>query len=165
MKDTSARMARCSFFKANDVSTIHFFRFIYSILNRGMWNQSHPVTARQPVHGYIPITTSSSTLRPKLTPKPKRNKKKEIEFRESGQARRYSWDYDENYEIFSYDRNSKKYQQLTNEIGYDAEGSYSPDGKLIAFASNRNGYAQPLSAEQKKNFETDPGLHDGYFSS
>jgi len=86
----------------------------------------------------------------------KAKQKEEIEFRESGQARRYSWDYDENYEIFSYDRNSKKYQQLTNEIGYDAEGSYSPDGKLIAFASNRNGYAQPLSAEQKKNFETDP---------
>lgn len=86
----------------------------------------------------------------------KAKQKEEIEFRESGQARRYSWDYDENYEIFSYDRNSKEYQQLTNDLGYDAEGSYSPDGKLIAFASNRNGYSQPLSAEQKKNFETDP---------
>jgi Tol biopolymer transport system component/Zn-dependent M28 family amino/carboxypeptidase len=89
-------------------------------------------------------------------PKAKAKQKEEIEFRESGQARRYSWDYDETYEIFSYDRNTKDYQQLTHELGYDAEGSYSPDGKLIAFASNRNGYSQPLTAEQKKKFETDP---------
>jgi len=67
-----------------------------------------------------------------------RNKQKaEIEFRESGQTRRYSWDYDETYEIFSYDRAAKKYNRLTSARGYDAEGSYSPDGSLIAFASNR----------------------------
>jgi len=89
-------------------------------------------------------------------PKAKVKQKEEIEFRESGQARRYSWDYDETYEIFSYDRSSKKYHQLTDELGYDAEGSYSPDGKLIAFASNRKGYSQPLTAAQKKNFENDP---------
>ena len=80
-------------------------------------------------------------------PKAKAKQKEEIEFRESGQARRYSWDYDETYEIFSYDRNSKDYQQLTHELGYDAEGSYSPDGKLIAFASNRNGYSKTYLLE------------------
>ena len=82
--------------------------------------------------------------------------KQEIEFRESGQARRYSWDYDETYEIFEFDRQTKKYKPLTNALGYDAEGSYSPDGKLIAFASNRNGYTKPLNEHQKKMFETDP---------
>ena len=89
-------------------------------------------------------------------PNAKAKQKEEIEFRESGQARRYSWDYDETYEIFSYDRNSKEYKKLTNDLGYDAEGSYSPDGKLIAFASNRNGYSKQLTAEQQKNFKTDP---------
>ena len=86
-----------------------------------------------------------------------RNKQKaEIEFRESGQTRRYSWDYDETYEIYAYDRTAKVYNRLTDAKGYDAEGSYSPDGSLIAFASNRNGYTQKLSAEQKKSFENDP---------
>lgn len=89
-------------------------------------------------------------------PEAKNKQKAEIEFRESGQARRYSWDYDETYEIFAYDRQSKKYNQLTDARGYDAEGSYSPDGKLIAFASNRNGFAGPLNEKQQQMFEVDP---------
>ena len=89
-----------------------------------------------------------------------RNKQKaEIEFRESGETRRYTWDYDEAYEVYSYDRTAKTYNRLTNSRGYDAEGSYSPDGKLIAFASNRNGYKEEhlasLTPEQRKTFEND----------
>ncbi len=89
-------------------------------------------------------------------PQAREKQRKEIEFRESGQSRRYAWDYDEQYEIYTYDTNSKNYNRLTTEQGYDAEGSYSPDGKLIAFASNRNAYAKPMSDEQKKAFEMDP---------
>ena len=89
-------------------------------------------------------------------PEAKTKQKQEIEFRESGQVRRYQWDYDSTFELFEFNRQTKKYKQLTNAVGYDAEGSYSPDGKLIAFASNRNGYSQQLNDEQKKMFETDP---------
>ena len=89
-------------------------------------------------------------------PEAKAKQKAEIEFRESGKARRYSWDYDETYELYAFDRTTKKYNQLTDAKGYDAEASYSPDGKLIAFASNRNGYSKPLDDKQKKMFETDP---------
>lgn len=86
-----------------------------------------------------------------------RNKQKaELEFRESGKTKRYSWDYDETYELYAFDRKKKTYNRLTDAKGYDAEGSYSPDGKLIAFASNRNGYSQPLTDEQKKMFKIDP---------
>ena len=82
--------------------------------------------------------------------------KAEIEMRESGTQRRYSWDYDENYELYAGKAGSKEYVRLTDAKGYDAEGSYSPDGKLIAFASNRNAYAKPMTEEQQKKFETDP---------
>lgn len=82
----------------------------------------------------------------------------ELAFRESGQTRRYSWDYDPTYELVAFDRTANAYQRLTNAEGYDAEGSYSPDGKLIAFASNRNGYTQPLSPEDQKLFATDPSF-------
>lgn len=85
-----------------------------------------------------------------------RKQKDELDFRASGKERRYSWDYDENYELYDFDRASKKYVNLTNVRGYDAEGSWSPDGKLIAFASNRNAYSKELSAEEKKKFEIDP---------
>lgn len=89
-------------------------------------------------------------------PEAKNKQKQELEFRESGQSRRYSWDYDETYEIFAFDRSQKTYTQLTDIRGYDAEGSYSPDGKLIAFASNRNGFLPGQNAEQKEKFERDP---------
>jgi len=82
--------------------------------------------------------------------------KAEIEIRESGKQRRYSWDYDENYELYSGKPGTEKYTRLTNARGYDAEGSWSPDGKLIAFASNRNAYSKPLNEEQKEKFERDP---------
>ena len=86
-----------------------------------------------------------------------RNKQKaELEFRESGQTRRYSWDYDETYELYAYDRTTKQHTRLTNAKGYDAEGSYSPDGNWIAFASNRNGFSGKLTEEQKEKFEVDP---------
>ncbi len=89
-------------------------------------------------------------------PESRAKQKQEIEFRESGEARRYSWDYDANYEIYAFDRAKKTYTQLTRNEGYDAESSYSPDGKLIAFASNRNAYATELSADNRKKFEIDP---------
>jgi len=80
----------------------------------------------------------------------------EVALRASGKERRYSWDYDEFYELYEYDLTSKQYHKLTNAKGYDAEGSWSPDGSLIAFASNRSAYDQELTAEQQSAFETDP---------
>ena len=85
-----------------------------------------------------------------------RKQQEELQLRLTGQQRRYSWDYDPSYELFAWNRGDQTYQQLTNAEGYDAEGSYSPDGQWIAFASNRNAYAQPMDAEQKKAFEIDP---------
>jgi Tol biopolymer transport system component len=81
--------------------------------------------------------------------------KEELAMRESGQERRYSWDYDEHFDIYQFDPSNDSYTNLTNETGYDAEASYSPDGKLIAFASNRFGYAG-LSAKEQEQFERDP---------
>lgn len=89
-------------------------------------------------------------------PEARAKQKQELEFRESGKEKRYSWDYDENYELYAWHRGTKKYDRLTNARGYDAEASYSPDGKLIAFASNRNAYKEGLSEREKKMFEIDP---------
>ena len=89
-------------------------------------------------------------------PEARQKQKAELEFRESGQSRRYSWDYDENYELYAYDRTAKTYTRLTTVKGYDAEGSYSPDGKQIVFASNRNAYSEQMNERQQKMFELDP---------
>jgi len=89
-------------------------------------------------------------------PQSKQLQQEELKFRASGKERRYSWDYDEHFEIYESDTKGSHYTNLTNARGYDAEGSYSPDGSLIAFASNRHAYTAPLSDEDAEGFERDP---------
>ena len=76
--------------------------------------------------------------------------KAELELRARGQQRRYAWSYDEHYDIQEVDLDAGGYRNLTRTRGYDAEGSYSPDGSLIAFASNRDAYARPLLADLRE---------------
>jgi Tol biopolymer transport system component len=80
----------------------------------------------------------------------------EYAFRKSPQKNKYSWSFDDSFDIYERDLRTKKLRQLTHEKGYDAEGSYSPDGQWIAFASNRGGYIEKLSPEDSKLFQQDP---------
>src|SRR5262245_29194872 len=92
-----------------------------------------------------------------LDPEAKAKQKAELDFRASGKERRYSWDYDEQMDIFSAKRDGSQLHQLTDTLGYDAEASYSPDGKRIVFCSLRDAYpTNKLSAENLKRLETDP---------
>ncbi len=86
--------------------------------------------------------------------------KQEQEFadREKG-GRRYSWSFDEQYDIFERALDgSGDLVNLTDALGYDAEASYSPDGEEILFASNRHAYEGPLSPEDQARFEKDPSF-------
>jgi hypothetical protein len=113
--------------------------------------------------------TTCAFLRPKsddvlfasthLDPQAKEKQKAELDFRASGKQRRYSWDYDETMDIFVAERDGSNVRRLTDSKGYDAEGSYSPDGKLIAFCSLRSAFERDLSPEEKKRFETDPAYY------
>lgn len=80
----------------------------------------------------------------------------ELAFRASGAERRYSWDYDPEMEIYVHDGATGALTRLTHARGYDAEGSYSPDGQWIVFASMRDAYNRPLSAAETRQLETDP---------
>ncbi|MEM0897825.1 MAG: M28 family peptidase [Verrucomicrobiota bacterium] len=82
------------------------------------------------------------------------------EFRErlSGKARKYSWDYDKDFEIYESGKDGSSIVNLTNAPGYDAEGCYSPDGTKIVFASNRAGFDEDLDAELKAEFERNPAV-------
>ena len=79
----------------------------------------------------------------------------ELDFRASGKERRYSWDYDESFDIYAQDRDTGERRNLTAVLGYDAEGAYSPDGSQIVFASNRHAYSEPVSADDAAIFEHD----------
>ncbi|NUQ63836.1 MAG: M20/M25/M40 family metallo-hydrolase [Pirellulales bacterium] len=91
-------------------------------------------------------------------PEARRKQAKEIEDRKAGSQRRYSWDYDEQYEIYVYDRKAKTFANVTKIRGYDAEGSWSPDGRRIAFASNRRAYTEAMTEAERKKFEVDPAF-------
>ena len=51
----------------------------------------------------------------------------------------YEWDFNEHMDIFEADPDGSNMKRLTDAPGYDAEGSYSPDGKSIVFTSQRDG--------------------------
>ena len=90
-----------------------------------------------------------------LDPKSKKYQQDELDFRASGQKRRYSWDYDPQMDIFSADRDGSDIKRLTDAKGYDAEGSYSPDGQLIVYSSNKQAYSRELTKEEKQKLEVD----------
>ncbi len=92
-------------------------------------------------------------------PLAKKKMKAELDFRKSGKKKRYSWDYDDTYDIYAATSKGRIIKNLTNIKGYDAEGAYSPDGQWIVFASNRHAYKQKLSAEDKKKLKQDSSLY------
>src|SRR5437899_9629501 len=47
----------------------------------------------------------------------------------SGKRRRYQWDFDPYMDIFEANPDGTELKRLTTTPGYDAEGTYSPDGK------------------------------------
>ncbi len=53
--------------------------------------------------------------------------------------RRYVWKFNRHMDIFEADPDGSNLRRLTDADGYDAEGAYGPDGRQIAFTSQRTG--------------------------
>jgi Tol biopolymer transport system component len=89
-------------------------------------------------------------------PKSKALQEEELAFRASGKERRYAWDYDPEMDIYALSEKTGTLRRLTTAHGYDAEGSYSPDGQWIVFTSMRDAYNRSLNEAERKQLETDP---------
>jgi Tol biopolymer transport system component len=72
-------------------------------------------------------------------PDPEATEKKARDEAAAGGRRRYQWDFDPNMEIYQISVDGIGLKRLTDSPGYDAEGSYSHDGKSIVFTSARDG--------------------------
>ena len=88
-------------------------------------------------------------------PQSKTLQERELAERAAGKMRRYSWDYDEHFDIHEAGFDGSNPKNLTRARGYDAEGAWSPDGSRIVFASNRAAYAEPLDDASRKRLEID----------
>ncbi|MDE2923908.1 MAG: M20/M25/M40 family metallo-hydrolase [Acidobacteriota bacterium] len=82
--------------------------------------------------------------------------RQELDFRASGQERRYAWDYDPEMDIYTVPMAGGEPGRLTDARGYDAEGAYSPDGEWIVFASTRDAFNRRLSEREENLLEVDP---------
>jgi len=82
--------------------------------------------------------------------------KEKLEQRKSGKRSRYSMDFDENYDLFEATPGGKIKRRLTKAKGYDAEASYSPDGRQIVFVSNRHAFAGETTEAFQKKFQGNP---------
>ena len=82
---------------------------------------------------------------------------------------RYVWDKHESFDIFVSDPEGKNVRRLTDTPGYDAEGSYSPDGKRICFTSQRSGdfeiYTMKADGTDVKRVTNAKGYDGGPFYS
>lgn len=86
----------------------------------------------------------------------------------SGQSR-YTWPFPPGMDMFEYDFSTEKLRRLTNAEGYDAEGSYSPDGRLIVFTSMRDGdqevYISDADGKNERRITRVKGYDGGPFFS
>ena len=86
-----------------------------------------------------------------------------------GGRRRYQWDFDPHMDIYEIKLNGTGLRRLTDTPGYDAEGSFSPDGKQIVFTSSRDGdpdlFIMDSDGTNVRQLTNVPGYDGGPFFS
>jgi len=99
---------------------------------------------------------------------PTERKKEEEKRQKEGKQRGHKWEFLP-YEIYSADINGTNIKRLTHSVGYDAEGTISPDGKKIIFTSNRDGdlelYTMDADGANQKRLTFREGYDGGAFYS
>jgi Tol biopolymer transport system component len=115
------------------------------------------------------ILFASSHLDPNLAETEAQAIRQQEVDRKSGVRRRYSWDFDPHMDIFEAKPNGDLLRRLTEAKGYDAEGAWSPDGRMIAFCSDRDGdpdiYVMDADGGNVRQLTDAPGYDGGPFIS
>lgn len=123
-----------------------FYQIFVQDLTTGKATRLSPGLGRTTCPYYSPDGKKIIYASSHLDPDAKKHQAAEYAQREDdkkkGVRRRYSWDFDTMMDIFVCDADGANLKNLTNAPGYDAEGSFSPDGKQIVFCSKRDGHLQ-----------------------
>jgi Tol biopolymer transport system component len=132
-----------------------FFQIYVLDLTTGETRRVSPGTGKTTCAYFRPGTEEIQFASTHHDPRSRELQQAEIDFRASGKERRYDWDFDPEMDLYVA-RADGELVRLTSARGYDAEGSYSPDGRWIVFTSTRPAYERELSAEDSRRLEMDP---------
>ena len=135
-----------------------FYQIYVLDLGSGETKRVSPGTGKATCAFFRPGSTEIEFASTHLDPTSRQYQEEELAFRASGKERRYAWDYDPMMDIFAYDEKTGATRQLTTAKGYDAEGSYSPDGQWIVFSSTRDAYGRTLTPDEQQQLERDPSI-------
>ena len=146
-----------------------FYQIFVQDLDTGSFRRVSPGTGRTTCAYFHPtkdrIIFASSHLNPEARAIQAAEYKQRDDDRKAGVRRRYSWDFDPFMDIFEADPDGSDLKQLTTAKGYDAEGSYSADGKQIVFTSNRDGnlelYTMNADGSNVKKLTDAPDCYNG----
>lgn len=112
---------------------------------------------------------ASSHLDPELDATEAGARAEAAEDARTGRRRRYRWDFDPCMELFTARLDGTDLVRLTDAAGYDAECSYSPDGRSILFVSDRDGdpdiFVMDADGGDVRQLTDEPGYDGGPFFS
>ncbi len=148
-----------------------FYQIFVMDLDTGRYRRVSPGVGKTTCSYFRPDGKKIIFASSHLDPNAKEEYAKEYQAREEEQRthkrRRYKWDFDSHMAIFEADPDGSHPKQLTHAKGYNAEGSYSHDGRQIVFCSNRSGeqnlelYIMEADGSNVRQLTHAPGCYNG----
>lgn len=158
-------------FQAEEKGENPFYQMFVMDLKTGAARRVSPGVGKTTCGYFHPTKDKIIFASSHLDPDAKNHYEHEFNLREeekkTKKRRRYVWDFDVNMEIFESNPDGSGIKRLTDSKGYDAEGSYSPDGKQIVFCSNRSGdknlelYIMDADGKNVRQLTKAPGCYNG----
>jgi Tol biopolymer transport system component len=148
-----------------------FYQIFVMDLDTGKYRRVSPGIGKTTCSFFSPdgkkIIFASTHLDPDAKKHYAAERRQREEERAQKKRRRYQWDFDPAMDIFEANPYGSEIKRLTATPGYDAEGSYSPDGKSIVFSSNRSGatnlelYIMDADGKNVRQLTHAPGCYNG----
>jgi TolB protein len=146
-----------------------FYQIFIQDLDTGRFRRLSPGMGRTSCSYFSPDGKKIIFASSHLDPEAKKHQQEEYAKREedlkAGIHRRYQWDFDPYMDIFECNPDGTGLKRLTDAKGYDAEGSYSSDGRHIVFCSNRDGnlelYIMDADGKNTRKLTNTPNCYNG----
>lgn len=156
-------------FQAEEKGDNPFYQIFTMDLATGKFRRISPGMGRTTCPYFHPDGKKLIYASSHLDPDAKKVQAAEFKQREAdakaGVRRRYKWDFDPFMDVFECNLDGSGLKQLTNAKGYDAECSYSSDGKQIVFCSQRDGdlqlYVMNSDGSGVRKLTNAPGCYNG----